>query len=88
MDAQDELLSAAVEFTRAASGLAAQRFLNGVPASTKADGTEVTPADSEVEQLVRSLITRDDWPSLGHRPDRRHFGLRSSHPGVQRLAGR
>jgi histidinol-phosphatase len=56
MDAQDELLSAAVDITRAASGLAAQRFLGGVSASKKADGTEVTSADSEVEQLIRSLI--------------------------------
>jgi histidinol-phosphatase len=56
MDATDELLTAAVEITRAAGGLAAQRFLEGVPVSTKADGTEVTPADIEVEQLIRSLI--------------------------------
>jgi histidinol-phosphatase len=56
MDADDELLRAAVEITRAASGLAARRFLEGVPVSTKADGTEVTPADIEVEELIRSLI--------------------------------
>jgi histidinol-phosphatase len=56
MDAPDELLTAAVEITRAASGLAAQRFLEGVPVGTKADGTEVTPADIEVEELIRSLI--------------------------------
>jgi histidinol-phosphatase len=56
MDARDELLTAAVEITRAASGLAAQRFLEGVPVSKKADGTEVTPADVEVEELIRSLI--------------------------------
>ena len=56
MDAADELLRAAVDITRAASGLAAQRFLEGVPVSTKPDGTDVTPADIEVEELIRSLI--------------------------------
>jgi histidinol-phosphatase len=56
MDAPDELLIAAVEITRAASGLAAQRFLEGVPVSKKADNTDVTPADVEVEELIRSLI--------------------------------
>jgi hypothetical protein len=45
MDAHDELLSAAVDITRAASGLATQRFLEGVPVSKKTDGTDVTPAD-------------------------------------------
>jgi hypothetical protein len=43
MDAQDELLRAAVEITRPARCLAAQRFLEGVPDSEKPDGTEVTP---------------------------------------------
>ena len=56
MDARDELLKAAVDITRAASGLAAQRFLEGVPVSTKTDGTDITPADIEVEELIRSLI--------------------------------
>jgi 3'-phosphoadenosine 5'-phosphosulfate (PAPS) 3'-phosphatase len=56
VDAHDELLAAAVDITRAASGLAALRFLEGVPVSTKADDTEVTPADVEVEELIRSLI--------------------------------
>ena len=56
MDLRDELLRAAVDITRAASGLAAQRFLEGVPVSKKADGTEVTPADTEVEELIRSMI--------------------------------
>jgi histidinol-phosphatase len=56
MDAVDELLTAAVDITRAASGLAAQRFLEGVPVTKKADDTEVTPADLEVEELIRSLI--------------------------------
>jgi hypothetical protein len=56
VDAPDELLRAAVDITRTASGLAAQRFLEGVPVSTKADGTDVTPVDIEVEELIRSLI--------------------------------
>ena len=56
MDAQDGLLSAAVEITRAASGLAARRFLDGVPAGRKPDGSALTPADIEVEKLIRSLI--------------------------------
>jgi len=56
MDVPDELLTAAVEITRAASGLAARRFLEGVPVSKKADNTHVTPADVEVEELIRSLI--------------------------------
>ena len=56
MDVPDDLLTAAVEITRAASGLAAQRFLEGVPVSKKADNTDVTPADVEVEELIRSLI--------------------------------
>jgi histidinol-phosphatase len=56
VDARDDLLRSAVEITRAASGLAAQRFLEGAPVSKKADDTEVTPADIEVEGLIRSLI--------------------------------
>ena len=56
MDGHDELLTAAVDITRAASSLAARRFLEGVPVHTKADDTEVTPADIEVEELIRSLI--------------------------------
>lgn len=56
MDAHEELLSAAVDITRAACSLAAQRFLEGVQVSRKTDGTEVTPADIEVEELIRSLI--------------------------------
>jgi hypothetical protein len=46
MDAPDELLKAAIEITCAASGLAAQRFLEGVPVGKKADGTEVPPPTS------------------------------------------
>ena len=64
VDAPNELLAAAVDITRAASGLAAQRFLEGVPVSTKADDTEVTPADIEVEELIRSLIAAR-FPSDG-----------------------
>ncbi|MGH3287090.1 MAG: hypothetical protein ACRDPD_20800 [Streptosporangiaceae bacterium] len=80
MDAHDELLAAAVDITRAASSLAAQRFLEGVPVSKKADGTEVTPADVEVEEgtvlasnghihdalldLVRDVPSGRDYQSL------------------------
>jgi len=53
----DDLLAAAVEIAITASRLAAQRFLEGAPVRTKADGSPVTAADVEVETLVRSLIT-------------------------------
>ena len=56
MDADEDLLSAAVDIARTASGLAARRFLEGVPVGTKTDGSEVTPADVEVEELIRLLI--------------------------------
>jgi histidinol-phosphatase len=56
MDTDEELLGAAVEFAGTASRLAAQRFLQGAPASTKVDGSAVTTADIEVEDLLRSLI--------------------------------
>jgi histidinol-phosphatase len=56
MDVDDELLDAAVEIADAASRLAARRFIEGAPVRIKADGSEVTPADAEVEELVRSLI--------------------------------
>jgi histidinol-phosphatase len=56
MEVHDELVRAAVDIARAASGVAAQRFLEGVPISKKADGTDVTPADVEVEELIRSRI--------------------------------
>jgi histidinol-phosphatase len=56
MDALDELLTAAVEIASTAIGLAARRFLAGVPVGRKADDSEVTPADLEVEELIRSLI--------------------------------
>src|ERR1700728_4258060 len=54
--ADAELLSAAVEIVTVASRLAAQRFIEGAPVSTKADGSEVTSADVEVEQLIRAQI--------------------------------
>jgi histidinol-phosphatase len=57
METDQELLSAALEIVAAASKLAAQRFLEGAPASIKADGSEVTAADIEVEELFRSLIS-------------------------------
>lgn len=56
MDTDDELLAVAVEIAGAASRLVAQRFTEGAPVRIKADGSEVTPADIEVEELVRSLI--------------------------------
>jgi histidinol-phosphatase len=56
MDTDEELLAAAVEIAGAASQLVARRFLEGTPVGIKADGTEVTPADVEAEELVRSLI--------------------------------
>jgi len=57
MDASDELLGGAVEIAMAAGRLAAQRFVEGTQVRTKADGSEVTAADTEVEKLLRSLIT-------------------------------
>jgi histidinol-phosphatase len=56
MDAGDELLEGAVEIATAAARLAAQRFAEGTQATAKADGSEVTAADVEVEKLLRSLI--------------------------------
>ena len=56
MDADTELLEAAVDIAATASQLAARRFIEGSPVSTKADGSVVTAADVEVEELVRSLI--------------------------------
>jgi len=54
--APDELLQAAIEIVTEAGRFAARLFLEGVPTRLKSDGTPVTPADLEVEQLVRSLI--------------------------------
>jgi len=52
----DEILTAAVEIARTAGALAEARFRAGSPVSRKADGTEVTPADVEVERLIRRLV--------------------------------
>jgi histidinol-phosphatase len=56
MDVGEELLPAALEIVAPASQLAARRFLEGAPATIKADGSEVTAADIEVEELFRTLI--------------------------------
>ncbi|MGO9727410.1 MAG: hypothetical protein ACLPN6_19060 [Streptosporangiaceae bacterium] len=52
----DELPATALEFVTQASGLAAARFLEGSPVTQKADGSPVTAADVEVEELLRGLI--------------------------------
>jgi histidinol-phosphatase len=52
----DDLLTAALDIARAAGVVAAERFRTGSPISRKADGTEVTPADVEVERLIRRLV--------------------------------
>jgi histidinol-phosphatase len=52
----DDVLTAALEIARAAGGLAAERFRAALPISRKADGSEVTAADVEVERLIRRLI--------------------------------
>ena len=57
MDADEELLTAALEIVAAPGRLATQRFLEGAPAAIKADGSEVTAADIEVEELFRAQIT-------------------------------
>jgi histidinol-phosphatase len=49
-------MSAAVEIAIAAGRLAEQRFFEGAAVSTKADGSVVTSADIEVEQLIRAQI--------------------------------
>jgi histidinol-phosphatase len=51
-----ELLQAAIEIATEAGSLAARLFLEGVPVRLKPDGSPVTPADFQVEQLTRSLI--------------------------------
>ena len=45
-----------MEIARAGGALAAQRFAGGRTVSVKPDGTEVTPADVEVERLVRTMV--------------------------------
>ena len=53
----EDLLRFTVGLVRAAGQLAAARFAVGPPlVATKADGSEVTPADVEVEQLLRARI--------------------------------
>lgn len=51
-----DLTRAAVEIARAAGVVAAERFAAGTTAALKPDGTELTPADVEVERLIRALI--------------------------------
>jgi histidinol-phosphatase len=52
----DEMLAAAVEIARTAGAVAAARFRTGSPISHKADGSELTPADVEVERLIRRMV--------------------------------
>src|SRR5215813_9327356 len=52
----DEVLAAALEIASEAGALAAARFAAGAPVRRKPDGTEVTPADIEVERLMRRLV--------------------------------
>lgn len=54
--ADQELLQAAIEIVTEAASLAARLFLAGVPVRLKPDGSPVTPADFQVENLIRSLI--------------------------------
>jgi histidinol-phosphatase len=56
LDITDELMGAAVEIVTMAGRLAAQRFNEGSPVRVKADGSQVTAADVEVEELIRALI--------------------------------
>jgi histidinol-phosphatase len=51
-----DLVQAAVEIARTAGLVAAERFAAGTTASLKPDGTELSPADVEVERLIRALI--------------------------------
>jgi histidinol-phosphatase len=57
----DELLAAALDIAGRAADLAARRFTAGSPVSRKADGSEVTAADVEVERLIRTLV-RERFP--------------------------
>jgi fructose-1,6-bisphosphatase/inositol monophosphatase family enzyme len=54
----EEILAAAVEIACAAGAVAEERFRAGSPVSRKADGSEVTAADVEVERLIRRLAPR------------------------------
>lgn len=51
-----DLLAVATELVREAGRLAARRFAEGTTVTAKDDGTEVTPADVEVEELLRARI--------------------------------
>ena len=64
----DEILAAAVEIARTAGAVAAARFRAGSPISRKADGSEVTAADVEVERLIRRRAG-DVLTSNGHLHD-------------------
>lgn len=65
-----DLVDFAVDLARRAGQLAAERFFNGVTASRKADGSEVTEADREVEDLIRGELAR-------HVPDDEVYGEES-----------
>jgi histidinol-phosphatase len=58
------LLEVAVGLVRDAGRLAAERFAAGTAVSEKADGTEVTPVDREVEVFLRERIL-DRFPDDG-----------------------
>ena len=65
----DEIPAAAVEVARTAgAAVAAARFRAGSPISRKADGSEVTTADVEVERLIRRCAG-DVLTSNGHLHD-------------------
>lgn len=57
-------MAAAIEIVTAAGDLAARRFAEGAPATTKADGSPVTAADVEVERLIRDMIAAG-FPATG-----------------------
>jgi histidinol-phosphatase len=60
----DELLGFATGLVREAGRLAAARFAAGSAATTKDNGTEVTPADVEVEVFLQERIV-DRFPDDG-----------------------
>jgi histidinol-phosphatase len=51
-----DLLDFATDLVREAGRLAARRFTEGTSVTDKADGTELTPADVEVEEFLRARI--------------------------------
>ena len=63
----DALLRVAIGLVRDAGRLAAARFATGSSATEKIDGTDVTPADVEVEQFLRTRIAE-------HFPDDAVYG--------------